>query len=516
MLCPSHVDALRIHTQGLPGSILGVAYPEKIGSGVTEQWIRANCPCAYEDNKQVVFLPKLVQECTECLPLNITYSQRDSRWAADVLGQNTGHDKTIGNYGCLLTAYNMQAVFLGLTTDTPRQFNIRMRNAGAFSGPYLNPGALANAFPTQIQYNGYLSRGETLNNRIKSYIDTGYPVPVEVDFRPETAQWDQHWVLVIGYNADDFYIVDPWHGDKLWLSTRYNISGNDILQGVFYTRRTTTPGYVYNGPAVTFRPLIESPADDWRWPVVKGMIDSVNIGVKFKSHGSNADYYNQYSGRHDFLPVRLFFSATNYVSPEILYRDTWKGQIQNFYNRGARDFELFNEPNIEGVGTFWNNGTEYANYMLPICIWMQADFPGIRIWFTAMSPGVPFTNQYTWIDTAWPILAPFCFGFCTHAYSGNNADVNVATNEILTQIQATRERYNLQKPLFLSECSVNRGTNYFQKAQVYRTLEERFNTMNGIKAVSYFISDWYSPPPSQQDHGESWYGTDLPTYYKTL
>ena len=56
MLCPSHVDALRIHTQGLPGSILAIAYPDKIGSGVTYQWLLDNCPCVFNDEKQVVFL----------------------------------------------------------------------------------------------------------------------------------------------------------------------------------------------------------------------------------------------------------------------------------------------------------------------------------------------------------------------------------------------------------------------------------------------------------------------------
>lgn len=274
--------------------------------------------------------------------------------------------------------------------------------------------------------------------------------------------------------------------------------------------------YVYNGPPVTYRPLLESPADDWRWPTVKGMIDYVGIGVKFKSHGVNADYYNSYSQNHNFLPVRLFVNLTNYIPPETLYNDTWKGQIQNFYNRGARDFELFNEPNIEGVGVFWNNGTEYANYMKVICQMIKTDFPSARLWFTAMSPGVPFTNQYTWIDAAWPILKPYCYGFCTHAYSGDNVNVTNAANDILSQIQATRVRYNLQVPLFLSEVSVNRGSNYNQKAQVYQRLDTELAKLPGIIAASYFISDWYSPPPSQQDHGESWYGTDLPTFYKTL
>lgn len=274
-------------------------------------------------------------------------------------------------------------------------------------------------------------------------------------------------------------------------------------------------GYIYNGPSVTFKPIIESPADDWRWPTVKGMIDSLNIGVKFKSHGINPDYYNSYT-QHSFLPIRLFFSANNYQSPHTLYYDTWRGQIQNFYNRGARDFELFNEPNIEGNGVFWTNGTEYANYMRQICQWIISDFPQARIWFTAMSPGLPFTNQYTWTDAAWPILSPYCYGFCLHAYSGNNDNVQTAVSEIVNQIDVTRQRYNLQKPLFLSECSVNRGQSYYQKAQVYKQLEAILSQKAGIRGVSYFISDWYTPPPDQQDHGESWYNTSLPQHYISL
>lgn len=70
MLCPSHIDALRIHTQGLPGSVLGIAYPDKIGTGVTLQWIQNNCPCALED-REIVFLPQTPDSNFEftCLPI---------------------------------------------------------------------------------------------------------------------------------------------------------------------------------------------------------------------------------------------------------------------------------------------------------------------------------------------------------------------------------------------------------------------------------------------------------------
>lgn len=510
MLCPSHVDALRIVSEGLPGSIIAVAYPERVGTGVTDEWFRQNCPCVFEDRKQVVYLKKTAVNSID-VPIQ---SQRNPLWASNILGFGP---KTIGNFGCLLTDYSMLLNYWKVTTRQVDAENPYFKARGGFA-----PGtsdlvslALTKVYP-QIRNEGWLSVGTAMHTKTRDYLARGIPVVAKVDFHPETAQWDQHWVLLTGYDPqkNDYLMNDPWTGKKNVYVNDYYYNGG--LQGCIYYLPPTTGEYSYTGENVLYRPLIEAPADDWRWPAVKGMIDSLKIGVKFKSHGTNANYYSHYSSTHDFLPVRLFFTATNYVPPATLYKDTWKGQIQNFYNRGARDFELFNEPNIEGIGVFWNNGTEYGQYMEQVCQFIKTDFPSIRLWFTAMSPGVPFTNQYAWIDKAWPILNQYCYGFCTHCYTGNNTSENVAIDEIISQINATRTRYNLQKPLFLSEVSVNRGLDYAQKARVYKTLEIELRGMAGIKASSFFISDWYSPPASQKDNGESWYGTSLPQYYLSL
>lgn len=145
--------------------------------------------------------------------------------------------KTIGNWGCLLVAYCCVANYLKLCNDTPDQHLTRMKRSGAMSGPYLLPGALRTAFPNDITYLGYEGQGDSLNARIRASIDKGYPVPARVDFNPATGQTEQHWVLITGYTATDFWCADPWHGDVVLLSTRYNISGNDVLEGIFYERK---------------------------------------------------------------------------------------------------------------------------------------------------------------------------------------------------------------------------------------------------------------------------------------
>ncbi len=164
-------------------------------------------------------------------------SQRNPAWANISMG---GEGKTIGSWGCLLTAYNIFANYLKLTSELPPAHMTRLKNAGAMSGPYMLPGAMKTTFPNDVTYLGYEGRGDSLNARIRASVDKGYPVPARVDFNPATGQTEQHWVLITGYTATDFWCADPWFGDIVLLSTRYNISGNDVLEGIFYERKAPT------------------------------------------------------------------------------------------------------------------------------------------------------------------------------------------------------------------------------------------------------------------------------------
>ncbi|MCA9367931.1 hypothetical protein KC887_06760, partial [Candidatus Kaiserbacteria bacterium] len=163
-------------------------------------------------------------------------SQRDPVWANAVLGEPTGHGKTIGNWGCLLVAYNMLARYWNITDRFPGAENAHYVSVGAFSNQYIQPAALRTAYPNQVAYDGYLTRDSSaMRPKIREWIDNGWPVACRVDFIPSTAQWDQHWVLVNGYIGDtDFYMADPWHGDITIVNDRYPIAGSDILEAIFY------------------------------------------------------------------------------------------------------------------------------------------------------------------------------------------------------------------------------------------------------------------------------------------
>ena len=163
-------------------------------------------------------------------------SQRDRRWADVTLGQPTGHGKTIGNWGCLLVAYTMQAAHLGLHPPDPERMNALMVSRRAIVQQFVQPAALSTTFPDSLKYDGYLNRDNPrMADKIRECLRAGMPVPARVDFNPATAQWEQHWVLIVGEAVSgDWLIADPWHGDMIQLSTRYGIAGSDVLEAIFY------------------------------------------------------------------------------------------------------------------------------------------------------------------------------------------------------------------------------------------------------------------------------------------
>ena len=166
----------------------------------------------------------------------VVLSQRDPRWVNQSIGYDTGHGKTIGNWGCLLVVYNTLARYYGLTDQLPDKYNAHMVLVGAFSGPYLLSGALRTAHPNEIVYDGFRIRSDTeMLPQINGWINAGHPVPARVDFNPATGEWEQHWVLLLEHRSNnDYLIADPWTGEKTLLSARYGIPGIDVLEALFY------------------------------------------------------------------------------------------------------------------------------------------------------------------------------------------------------------------------------------------------------------------------------------------
>lgn len=140
-------------------------------------------------------------------------SQKDPRWKDIKLGNS---NLTIGSDGCLVTNF---AMVLGVT---PAEFNARMKAVGGFTGARIYWQMVKKAYPDS-QYLKYIECWYVPAplNEIDALLAQGVPVMVQVDYNPKTTYIDQHWVLIIGKNGNDYIANDPIDGARISFRERY-------------------------------------------------------------------------------------------------------------------------------------------------------------------------------------------------------------------------------------------------------------------------------------------------------
>lgn len=254
----------------------------------------------------------------------------------------------------------------------------------------------------------------------------------------------------------------------------------------------TPPPYQYKGPAVSFSPALHAPGSDWEWAKqeVQSLYNQLKIPVKFMSDGASSNYYQQFT-RPQFHIVRVFWKATASKTPQQAWEQDIRDGVMAFYNKGARKFEVLNEPNLsqEGAGLVWDKNT-FGDWLKGLCQIIKANCPGAKLYFPGMSPGVPWTNQFEWTDKAWPVVKGLMSGFALHAYTGIADNQTAAVNDIVSQVKEAQKYLGLQVPLVVSESSVNRAATAVYKAGVYKAVEGQLKTVPGIEAVCWYISSW--------------------------
>lgn len=161
-------------------------------------------------------------------------SQRDSRWGNILLGYNTNSTYNISNYGCLITSLGMYI------NNQPNNINELLRASGGFtagSGNFIWSKStvlgLNQTYVSPVYNEAVSSQGI---NKMKELLDGGYPLLTRIDFNPSTASEEMHFVLVIGYEGDEFFIADPWVGQIISLDT-YGGAPRAVIQFRAYDKK---------------------------------------------------------------------------------------------------------------------------------------------------------------------------------------------------------------------------------------------------------------------------------------
>ena len=184
------------------------------------------------------------------------FSQRDPRWAADLLGSS---EITIGKAGCLVTAAAAMMADWGVATD-PGRLNGWLRSHGGYvSDCWLRFGALAGLGAQCVGYVDCKAVPAPVT-RMRDALSAGNVVLAAVDWSPG-GTLQTHWVRVLALDERDGQVMDPWQmpGKELVKLSRYLASDWDAARGIFEVAFYRKVG-VTGGPSSTKEPEAQPPA----------------------------------------------------------------------------------------------------------------------------------------------------------------------------------------------------------------------------------------------------------------
>lgn len=153
--------------------------------------------------------------------LPVLYNQQDSRWANVLLGFNTDTKYNFYNYACLLCSFASVSRYFGKAVD-PISLNDKLKALGGGAGFTIGSGEYIYGAITKVfsdikekLVNAPMPLTDAQLGEIRSAIDDGYPVIVQIDYNPRTVYNDMHFVTLVDYNVNDendFTIFDPIGG----------------------------------------------------------------------------------------------------------------------------------------------------------------------------------------------------------------------------------------------------------------------------------------------------------------
>jgi hypothetical protein len=279
-------------------------------------------------------------------------SQRDPRWHEKRLGQG-GSTLTLGKWGCLLTCFAMTANAFGHQV-TPAQLNDVMLRKGGFIDINLTKWNALTTVYTDIVYGGKMGSSPDTLQHIDASLAQGRPVSVQVDFTSNTPYTDndQHWVLIVGKDGDDYRINDPWllPAQEASLKERYGRAQRPlweaILSAIFYRSTQAVPV-----------PIPDTPAEDTPTVLQTGM--NVNPDAPHSNPHETDDLKGLDWVRFVFkLDARAKESERGNINKAF---DQYDPIIKNYNKIGVKSLLVINQETVWGKAP-WTGNNDWQGY----------------------------------------------------------------------------------------------------------------------------------------------------------
>jgi hypothetical protein len=137
------------------------------------------------------------------------FSQIDPHWKDKKLGGGTSDKATIGYAGCLLTCMTMVANGFG-AGETPATLNDRLAAIGGFAGIAVKTYTLGKLYPKIVHKKRIpVNKPPAPLNEIDAHLAAGFPVIVKIDYSPQEADVQDHWIVLLDKQGDDYLVQDP-------------------------------------------------------------------------------------------------------------------------------------------------------------------------------------------------------------------------------------------------------------------------------------------------------------------
>jgi murein DD-endopeptidase MepM/ murein hydrolase activator NlpD len=231
----------------------------------------------------------------------------------------------------------------------------------------------------------------------------------------------------------------------------------------------------------------DGPMQEADWQVVRA---AKIEALKLTSDASSTDVDDAFALNPDMLiVVRLLEDFRNRSISPTAFAHRVQYDMERFYERGVRYFEVHNEPNLisEGYGTSWQYGEEFGRWFVEVVGLLKPKFPEAHFGWPGLSPGPTDgmrTDHIAFMEQAVPLLNSADWIGC-HCYWTGEADMLTPKGGL--GYQMIRDRWPAKLTMITEFSNTSPFVDPQVKADQYLRYYQHLRSIPGIGAAFAFV-----------------------------